>query len=255
MFRFDHAVISVDDLDTAMQDFTQAGFNVLPGGVHASGATHNALIVFADGSYLELMALTGEKPRPDSADYSYLLRQGEGFVGCALAATDLKAEIAAMQQRGLTVSDAIEGGRLRPDGTELRWKTASIGSSMSPFFIEDITARNLRVPDDDAATTHPNQTTGITRVTIIAADMDAHARHFERITGTVPASDGTRLDFAIDGCTLSLIPPEDDAMRVYSTLRPEAPCEVTLRTEDPAQAGLLTISQTHQARLLLETGD
>src|SRR5207249_370550 len=34
------------------------GFTVVPGGVHAGGLTHNALIPFADGRYLELLALT-----------------------------------------------------------------------------------------------------------------------------------------------------------------------------------------------------
>src|SRR5512138_813197 len=53
---FDHAVIVVEDLAAAAQQFARSGFGVLPGGRHAGMPTHNALIPFADGSYLELLA-------------------------------------------------------------------------------------------------------------------------------------------------------------------------------------------------------
>ena len=59
MIQLDHVVISVSNLEEAMEDYRRLGFNVLPGGEHASGTTHNALVVLADGTYLELMALTG----------------------------------------------------------------------------------------------------------------------------------------------------------------------------------------------------
>lgn len=56
-FRFDHAVIMVDDLKNAVADYQTLGFTVLPGGAHENNPSHNALISLADGSYLELFAL------------------------------------------------------------------------------------------------------------------------------------------------------------------------------------------------------
>ena len=54
----DHIVILVRNLEEAIADYTALGFTVTPGGVHADGATHNALVPFDDGSYLELIAFT-----------------------------------------------------------------------------------------------------------------------------------------------------------------------------------------------------
>jgi hypothetical protein len=53
---FDHAVIAVPDLDDASRRFTDAGFTVVRGGRHDVIPTVNALIVFEDGGYLELLA-------------------------------------------------------------------------------------------------------------------------------------------------------------------------------------------------------
>lgn len=47
----DHVVIAVADLEGAIASYAQAGFTVVRGGRHNIG-THNALIAFADGSYL-----------------------------------------------------------------------------------------------------------------------------------------------------------------------------------------------------------
>ena len=54
--NIDHIVIVVRDLARASADYARAGFTVTPGGEHTGGATHNALITFADGAYLELLA-------------------------------------------------------------------------------------------------------------------------------------------------------------------------------------------------------
>ena len=60
--QLDHLVILVRDLESAIADYTALGFTVQRGGTHADGATHNALVGFADGSYLELIAFL--KPAP-----------------------------------------------------------------------------------------------------------------------------------------------------------------------------------------------
>ena len=54
--RLDHLVILVRDLGRAVREYEKLGFTVIPGGEHADGLTHNALICFEDGSYLELVA-------------------------------------------------------------------------------------------------------------------------------------------------------------------------------------------------------
>ena len=51
----DHIVIAVVDLAVASRNYEGLGFTVVPGGRHPVG-THNALIAFADGAYIELIA-------------------------------------------------------------------------------------------------------------------------------------------------------------------------------------------------------
>ena len=72
----DHIVIAVADLDRAMADYRALGFQVLPGGQHPGRTSHNALVVFADGAYLELIAWRA--PAPEERWYRTLSAHGEG---------------------------------------------------------------------------------------------------------------------------------------------------------------------------------
>jgi hypothetical protein len=50
--RFDHAVVIVPSLKRAVQSFERLGFRVVLGA--RTGPVHNALILFSDGTYIEL---------------------------------------------------------------------------------------------------------------------------------------------------------------------------------------------------------
>lgn len=171
MLRLDHVIIAVSDLDQAVADYRALGFTTIYGGRHASGATHNALVCFQDGTYLELLAPTGDPAQPGTTDFSPLLRRGEGLVGYALLSTALLADAGDWQARGANVGEVSEGRRLRSDGIELIWRTAALDGGMSPFLIEDVTPRNLRVPDDIQTVTHANGVTGIAKLE--GADFDS----------------------------------------------------------------------------------
>ena len=73
----DHIVIAVADLDAAVRDYTALGFTVLPGGEHPRGS-RNALVVFADGAYLEIIAFP--RPLPEYRWWQVLDRAGPGLV-------------------------------------------------------------------------------------------------------------------------------------------------------------------------------
>ena len=53
--QFDHLVIYVPNLEEAIKDFTDLGFEVRRGGSH--GIAENALIIFSNHVYIELLAL------------------------------------------------------------------------------------------------------------------------------------------------------------------------------------------------------
>jgi catechol 2,3-dioxygenase-like lactoylglutathione lyase family enzyme len=103
MFKLDHVIIAVNDLDQAVEDYRALGFTTIYGGRHANGATHNALVGFQDSTYLELLAPTGDAPQPGVTDFSPLLAHGEGLVGYALLSHDLPADAQALRARRLAM--------------------------------------------------------------------------------------------------------------------------------------------------------
>ena len=171
--RLDHVVLVVRDLASAMADHRRRGFTVTPGGQHADRVTQNALISFVDGSYLELVAF-GDLGRSLSHRWWKIAADGGGLADFALLSDDLEADAAALAE--LVKTPPKDGGRTRPDGVELRWRTAVLKPPL-PFVIEDLTARELRVPAG-AATEHANGATGIASVAVGAVDLsDAEWRY------------------------------------------------------------------------------
>jgi hypothetical protein len=229
-FKLDHLVITVNNLEEATAEYSAMGFTVTPGGVHASGATHNALIYFQDGSYLELLAPTGQQARTDmdAPDYTPLFQHGEGLIGYALLSDNLAADVAAMRERGIDISDPKPGGRTRPDGVELVWKTASIGESWSPFFIEDVTERSLRVPTKPEVTAHRNGALGIVALNFAVHDMDATAKRYEQLLGYEPDTkyDERAVMFTLTPTTSIVINPASEG----ASLTPDAPLTYTVET-------------------------
>lgn len=192
--RFDHAVIVVNDLQQAMVDYRALGFNPFYGGEHVGGKTHNALIVFQDGTYLELLAPTApallDNPDPDDrSNFLFLFNEGEGLVAYALYSDDLEADVAAMQSRKVAVTLRPPTGRARPDGQQLQWRSAMLDNgSMNPFFIQDITPRTLRVPNDPAVMTQPNRAMGVAFIEITFSayidGLEMHRKNYSAILGT-----------------------------------------------------------------------
>ncbi|GAB4512712.1 MAG: VOC family protein [Anaerolineae bacterium] len=252
-FSFDHAIIAVNDLDAAMRNYEALGFTVMRGGEHASGSTHNALICFSDGTYLELLAATGRAPQPGTTDFSPMLRNGEGFVGYALYSDDLAADIAVMRARGIPVGDPQPGRRLRPDGVELRWQSATINGSMAPFFIQDETPRAWRVPES----THLNGVFRMTGVYIVTPDLDAGAQRFTNLLNLRAERLGVGASlyryFTLGGLNLYLSAPNDNASRQHYALHGDAPYEIHLETYEELSP-IITPEKLHHARIQIWAG-
>lgn len=175
----DHCVIVVTDLEQAIGDYQTLGFTVAPGGVHADGRTHNALIPFADGTYLELIAFRTE----DGSGHPWwpALRAGGGLVDWAVATADLGERVARLSASGLRYGPVQDGGRQRPDGVELRWRGARPAAGYGlPFLIEDVTPRELRVPGN-ASQAHPNGVSGIGSLVVAVPELDTASRAYGRV--------------------------------------------------------------------------
>lgn len=139
----DHVILVVPALDAGSAELAGAlGMDVAYGGEHPGWGTHNAIVRFGS-SYLELIAVNSleqARARPRGARLLAALERGPGWLGYALRSADLDRSVADIRARGLAIGDPQPGRRMRPDGVELRWRTASFDDAMwgslLPFLIQ-----------------------------------------------------------------------------------------------------------------------
>lgn len=176
----DHVVILVNDLDAAIADYRALGFTVVPGGEHADGLSHNALISLADGSYLELIAF--KRPPPDEHLFAQGYRAGEGLVTFALLPTDIANDLKEIRARGLEMDGPFPGGRMRPDGQRVEWQIATPRTPDLPFLCGDVTPRELRVPGREASR-HANGATWIALIGVVVASLQESLERYRALLG------------------------------------------------------------------------
>ena len=227
--QIDHIVLllSYADLQSPPPWITNH-FTVTPGGVHADGRTENKLIVFQDGTYIELIAFINDDPTRKAGhiwgnketgliDFALTSPATPGGDSAARDYAALRARIWGTDHRsprtlGIDYFEPIEGGRTRPDGTQVRWKVTlptyihtghrHRGHSPTgsvPFLCHDVTPRSLRVdPTSIISTTHPSAVKGIAQFTIIVppSQLEEYIDMYAVILNTRPvrAMGTTRLE-------------------------------------------------------------
>lgn len=258
----DHLVIAVADLDAAFADYASLGFTVIRGGEHQNGITHNVLVVLQDGAYLELIAF--KKPEPGNRWSEVYHRAGEGFLDHALLPSAIEADVKAAQARGLDIADPQPGGRFRPDGARLDWKTARAPGSDVPFLCGDVTPRALRVQEGDVRR-HDNGVTGVASLTVAVRDVAASRARYAALLGTgadAPIVEAEILGSPARAVTLPLGPATtvtlasptgaDGVLAGALAERGEGPVAAVFRAA--TGAGELDLRLTHGARLAIVAG-
>lgn len=225
----DHIVISVNDVNAAIETYRQRGFNAFYGGKHASGLTHNGLVVFDDGSYLELIGLV-EPEKADEGEFYDLVRadKSEGYTGFALISDALEADIARMRAAGINASDIKAGSRTRTDGEVLKWKMSALDEGRNPFVITDETPRILRVPAEGDNINHLNTAQGVADVRILVEDFEEAIKRYTAIVGMSPLVQDDNAIFALASGTITLTTADDDAEHAYLSQYGAVPYQLTL---------------------------
>lgn len=232
----DHVVWFVEDLDRARDAWEDAGFTVTPGGTHAGGLTSNALIALADGTYIELLRvnldgafelmrrLRATRVGPwalrgrSALDRRFVPMAGEGPGprSLALGVDDLAAAVARVRARGVRIGDPQPGERLRADGQRVAWYLGMPDARM-PFLIEDVTARDLRVPGGEA-TRHANGAEGIERIELSTPDPPGVVRYLSALVGSGPTEETEHLSFFLTNAEV-LVRREPGRQVVEPTIR------------------------------------
>jgi len=137
MLRIDHVVFAVRDLDeAAARLWREHGLAAVPGGRHPAWGTGNAVVPLGE-DYVELLAAVDEE-RARGSDLGRAIleraRDGDRPFAVCLRTDDLDR---VARRLGLVT---VEGMRTRPDGTEIRWRSAGLDRTVEdpslPFFIE-----------------------------------------------------------------------------------------------------------------------
>jgi catechol 2,3-dioxygenase-like lactoylglutathione lyase family enzyme len=183
MFKgIDHLVIVVDELDRAADDYRKLGFTVVSGGKHPVGS-HNALVGFKDGSYLEIIAFYQESP-----DHRWWepLKKSERLVDYCMQTDDLERDTHKLRECGVAINDPVPWSRIRPDGYELEWLLSLATGAhrgVAPFLIQDMTSREERIPRQWQ---HENGAAGIGTLTIAVSELSKVDHWYQTILGKEP---------------------------------------------------------------------
>ena len=242
----DHIVIAAPSLERAIETYRGLGFNVVDGGKHPYGS-YNALIGFADGSYIELLSFYEESPAHPW--WALLHERGGGLIDFCLATDDIRGDLAAFRAQGVDPGELTEGGRARPDGYEVRWINNKVGGAwqgLIPFIIEDVTPRDERLPRERE---HANGVTGIQSLSLATDDVARVAGVMSAVTGAEgravmddgAGASGIRLE--IGPHQLAYLEPnrEDGPLAAHLAANRPAPYSVSFRTAgevrrlDPAE--------------------
>lgn len=269
--RIDHVSVAGRNLKALRDALSSVGIASEYGGAHANHATEMALTSFADGSYLELIAIQPDADPMAVArhDWSLEIRHDAGPTAWAAQIADLERERSRLLAAHVRVTEPVKSGRLRPDGVELRWETAMVATTDSsskseargtffPFLIRDLTPRDQRVFTTGKPTAPAFH--GLSRVVIAVKDLRAAVKLFENAYGW-PAP--VLQDDALFGAHLAIFQGTpvvlaaaidkdswiDDRVQMFGA----GPCAYVLRTDGTST--LPTVSHTQWAGAQISWAD
>jgi hypothetical protein len=185
--KFDHAVIFVSNLEEAIADFSDLGFEVTRGGSH--GLTEAALLIFSNQTYIELLALKPVWYKPLiklAVKLNFLQRQSEkkvtiywrliqwfsgesGPVDWCVRVNDLAATLALWKSQGIDILHSEAFSRERIDGEVIRWHLGGTKYPDLPILLEDTTPIDARVPLAGTAS-HSNGATELLEIQVRVTD-------------------------------------------------------------------------------------
>ncbi|MXV60534.1 hypothetical protein GS429_00305 [Natronorubrum sp. JWXQ-INN-674] len=179
-FQFDHAIFAGRDLESMSDQFAALGLAPEYGGVHANGVTHNAIVGFDDGSYLELLSTVEPDQTPPRRER--LIGETAGPCGWAVRTTALETAAERLRSSGLSVEGPVAMERRTDDGELATWECAFLGDCVPgtryPFLIADRTPRSRRVPSSDSV--RGTELTGVHSVLLGVSDLEQAIAEYER---------------------------------------------------------------------------
>jgi catechol 2,3-dioxygenase-like lactoylglutathione lyase family enzyme len=182
----DHAVVMVQDLDKAAENYKQLGFTLSPRGTHSAHmGTGNYTIMF-DPDYMELLGVlvATEHNAPARA---FLDKRGEGIERIAFTAVDSAAGAEEIRARGLEPIGPTDFERpvTLPDGTvsaakfrTFMWPTAEAPGGVRIFACQHKTRETVWIPE---LMKHANGAKRLRQILIASPEPAKDAAHLSKM--------------------------------------------------------------------------
>ena len=221
--RLDHLVLPVPELSVARARHEALGFIVAPEARHPFG-TENACVFFADGTYLEPLAIASREECEEAArggnvfvarDQAYRFRRSEnGFSALVTSSEDARADHSRFIADGISAGDLFEFSRpmKQPDGSETMasFRLAFAADLRSPdFFGFSVERLAMPVADRSALTAHENGVTGISEI-VLSETNPTDFQYFVQKLADNREVDAHSFGMAIelDGATINVLTPD-----------------------------------------------
>jgi hypothetical protein len=190
----DHAVVMVQDLDAAAENYRRLGFTVSPRGTHSAHmGTGNYTIMF-DPDYMELLGVLAATEHNAPAR-AFLDKRGEGIERIAFTAVDSAAGAEEIRARGLTPIGPTDFERpvTLPDGTvsaakfrTFMWPTAEAPGGVRIFACQHKTRETVWIPE---LMKHANAAKRIKQILIATPEPAQEAAHLGRLIDREPKAE------------------------------------------------------------------
>lgn len=196
-YRVDHLVLPVDVLGIAVNRLANLGFTVAPAALHPFG-TQNACVFFADGTYLEPLAIANPANYNASIDRGDVFTgrdqafrkhvAGEGFSALVAATQDAPGDHDRFVASGISAGNVFEFSRpvKMPDGSQseaaFRLAFATSGSA-ADFFLFSCQRLQALPGDRSVLESHANGVSGLSEIVLFAGGDVNAVRLIETVFG------------------------------------------------------------------------
>jgi len=216
----DHLVLPTHSLDVARSRLSSLGFVVAPTGIHPFG-TENACVFFADGTYLEPLAVGDDKTADQAIgegnvfvarDRLYRNSLGdEGFSAVVFGTPDSDADHARYIEAGLSAGDMLSFSRVftDPSGKSDRasFKLAfATGGKDTDAFLFACQRINAPTIDRTALQAHANGVGGIVEIVAVSNAPSSQCKLLATAAGTVPEDEGDWVE--LPNAALTVMAPD-----------------------------------------------
>jgi len=200
-FKIGHVLIQVPHLETAIRQYREMGFQVVPGGV--PGKTHNALIYLKDGSFLELFStnhgsvintllrfmvkVIGLWNPSYSGRLARYLPGQEGLRDYALDSVPgalYRENIDKLLKNGLKLSKPRPKSRTEQHGIKLKWTLCCPESIRLPFLMSEYHPTPIIEVQD---TSHANGAAAIQEIRISTSEWNKTYKEYTLLLGIEPS--------------------------------------------------------------------